>query len=315
MLQSILGTIRNENVAQNNVNPFTWVYGLGRSLIAIALLSSFIFTDVYLMFESHILNSLDQSNLLYNRINLFVLIGYDNLIWSKVAVIAILSLVISGYFPRITGLLHFWVFHSFHNACLYLDGGDQIGTILTALLVPITLLDSRVNHWSAPIIKTKSFTMFLGRFFFTIIAVQMAFIYFHTAVEKIYKLEEWTNGTAMYYILQGKYFGLSDFFVNLIKPFIGSKAVFFLTWWVMLSHLALAFALFLKRENKLVFFYVGLSLHAGIAILMGLYSFSLVMIGGITLYFLPFNLNLKPWKIPFTKKISTLRQSLSFLRS
>ncbi len=140
----------------------------------------------------------------------------------------------------------------------------------------------------------------------------MAFIYFHTAVEKIYKLEEWTNGTAMYYILQGKYFGLSDFFVDLVKPFIGSKAVFFLTWGVILSHLALAFALLLKRENKFIFFCAGLSLHAGIAILMGLYSFSLVMIGGLILYFLPFNL--KPWKITLTKKISTLNPSLFYLR-
>ncbi|WP_299430327.1 sporulation-delaying protein SdpB family protein [uncultured Maribacter sp.] len=286
---------KNNNLFFSELNPFTWVYGLGRTLIALSLLITFVFTDVNILFDSNIINSLGESNLLHNRINLFGIIGYENLYWSKIIVILILILVMLGTFPRITGIFHFWVFHSFHNACIYLDGGDQIGTILTALLIPITLLDSRNNHWKKSNSKPKDFTMFLGRLFFIIISVQIAFIYFHTGIEKIYKLNEWVDGTAMYYILQGKYFGLNNLLIELISPFLKSKYIYFLTWWVILSHLTLSFALFLKRNDKIIFFLLGITLHIGIAILMGLYSFSLVMLGALVLYLLPFNLKKISW--------------------
>lgn len=292
MWSSILKTM-GFKFTTSTENPFTWVYGGGRSLISLSLLSSLLFTDVYLMFDKDILKSIGSSQFIYNRVNLFAWIGYDNLLISKLLVLTILVLVISGIYPRITGVLHFWVVHSFHNACLFLDGGDQIGTILTALLVPITLLDSRKNHWAKPR-EVNYYTKFLGRLFFSVIALQIAFIYFHTAVEKIYKLDQWTEGTALYYIFNGNYFGLNDFFIGLLNPIITTKAVFFITWWVLLSHMVLAFALFIKRRDKKIFFTVGLIMHLGIAVLMGLYSFSLVMIGGLMIYLLPFNTKL--WK-------------------
>lgn len=311
MLRAILNLAERINEKSTKLNPFTWVYGLGRSFIALSLLSVFLFTDINLLFDRNVLQSISESKLFYNKINFFSLLGFENLIWSKVIAIILLLSVVGGIYPRITGVLHFWIVYSFHNACIYLDGGDQISTIMTALLIPITLMDSRLNHWGKPR-KRNEIIRFLGLLFFKIISLQVAFIYFHTAVEKIYKLNEWKDGTALYYILQGNYFGINKFLFNLIEPFLMSKGVLILTWWVLISHLLLAFALFVKRRDKKMYFLVGLSLHFGIAIFLGLYSFSLVMIGALILYMLPFDFNL--WKESYLGKSNFLKQSMLFSR-
>ena len=276
-------------------NPYSITYGVGRSLIAFSTLLVFVFNDITLLFNAKALEVLSQSNLFVNKINLFGLFGYDNLFFAKVFTIVSLLLVISGYLPRLTGILHFWIVFSFYNSAILLDGGEQIASIFTFLLLPICILDNRLNHWSAAenqgIIKKV-----IGHVVFKIIALQTAFIYFNTAVEKIYLTPEWKSGTAMFYIVNNQMFGMSDFMQDLLRIITSSKIVFFQTWLVILSHLALSYALFIKRKDKIHFIYTGILLHSAIALFMGLYSFSIVMFGLLVLYLLPFNFFIiKPW--------------------
>ena len=214
--------------------------------------------------------------------------------------------MIVGYFPQITGILHFWVTHSFHSASPILDGGDQIATILTAMLIPISMMDRRKNHWSNST-NQSDLSIFWGKLIFKIISLQVSFIYFNTAVEKLYKLSEWKNGTAMYYIFNGEYFGLTDFFLALFNPIINSKYVLLFTYWIVFSHLFLSYLLFIEREKKYKFISIGFLLHGGIAFFMGLWSFSFVMIGALVLYLSEFNLNVKKsWKIKhYLKRLTT----------
>lgn len=198
-----------------NINPFSSIYAVGRSLIAIGTLTVFIFTDFNFLFDELALKIIGNSNFLHNKVNLFGLLGYNNLILSKVVSIMILLSVIVGYFPQITGVLHFWVTHSFHSASSILDGGDQIATILTAMLIPISIMDRRKNHWSNPT-NQSNLSIIWGKLILKIISFQVSFIYFNTAVEKLYKLSEWRNGTAMYYVFNGEYFGLRDFFLGFL---------------------------------------------------------------------------------------------------
>ena len=275
-------------------NPFTLTYGIGRTLLAISTLSIFFFNDVDYLFDKNGLEILSSSEILISKLNLFGIFGYENLLLGKILSIIILSSVISGYYPKVTGILHFWLMYSFHNSCIILDGGDQIATIFSFMIIPITLLDKRKNHWHN--LKNQSkYSKLLGHLIFKLIALQVSFIYLNTAIEKLYNLNEWKNGTAMYYIIKSEFFGASDFFLPIFNLIINSKAVFFLTWWVIVSHLFLSYLLFLSRIKKANYIILGLFFHGGIAVFMGLYSFSITMFGVLVLYLLPFNL--KEWNL------------------
>lgn len=126
-----------------NRNPFTPLYGLGRSIISIGTLSVFIFNDFKILFNQEALQVLTKSEFILNHYNFFALFGYDNLWAAKILSILILLLVISGYFSRISGVLHFWICYSFYHSGIILDGGDQICVIFSFLLIPLTVFDKR----------------------------------------------------------------------------------------------------------------------------------------------------------------------------
>lgn len=278
-----------------NENPYTKVYGLARSIIALSTLSIFLFNDLDYLYNEEALNVLSSSEFIFNKINLFGILTYENLLISKIISIIILLFVISGYFPRVSGILHFWIVYSFHNSCILLDGGDQIATILTFLIIPLSIFDNRKNHWYSEEIQ-NGYSKLIGHITFKIISIQVSFIYLNTAIEKLYKLSEWKDGTAIYYIFSNSYFGLNNFFLNLLSPIINSKFVFIITWWVVLSHLILSYILLLERKKKINYIVIGFIFHLGIAVFMGLYSFGFTMIGALILYILPFNY-LNKWKI------------------
>lgn len=278
-------------------NPYTITYGVGRSLIALSTLSIFIFNDIKLLFNAKALEVTSNSNLIFNKCNFFGLIGYDNLFIAQLISILILLSVISGYIPQITSIFHCWITLSFYNSAILLDGGEQIASIFSLLLLPICILDKRLNHWYKPLEQSK-ISKVIGHLAFKIISFQTAFIYLNTAIEKIYLTPEWTSGTAMYYIINNQMFGFTDFMQNILRNITSSKLVFFITWFVLISHLALSYVLFLKRKDKKHFLIAGIFLHASIAIFMGLYSFSIVMLGILVLYLLPYdNFKItKKWK-------------------
>jgi antimicrobial peptide system SdpB family protein len=288
MLTLKLNKIADIIESKLTTNPFGYTYGLGRSIIALSTFSVFVFNDIDYLFDKDALNVISKSSFLFNQINLFGILGFENLIWAKIIVLIVLLGVISGFIPKLTGILHFWVVYSFHSSALLLDGGDQIATIFTFLLIPITILDRRINHWKS--VKTQStISKLIGHLSFLMISIQTSFIYLNTAVEKIYQLDDWKNGTALYYIFNNSFFGVNDTLLNYLGFIINSKMVFFLTWGVILSHLILSYSLFLKRNDRKKVFWIGVSLHLSIALFMGLFSFSFAIIGVLILYCLPFN--------------------------
>ncbi len=275
------------------INPYTRVYGIGRTFIAFSLLTVFLFNDMDYLFNKKAIEVISNSDFIHNRLNFFGILGSDNLLLGKIISIIILLVVISGYIPQITGVLHFWITYSFNNSSILLDGGEQIATIYTFLIIPLTLFDNRKNHWQKPKKEPNLRNKFIGHLVFLFISMQSCFIYLNTGIEKIYQLNDWKNGTALYYIFNNSYFGLNDGILSLINPIINSEFVFFLTWWVILSHLLLSYILLLDRRKKTSFLPIGVFFHTSIAVFLGLYSFSLVMIGVLLLYILPFQHNLK----------------------
>jgi len=261
-------------------NCFTALYGFARSIIALGLLLTFLTNKTEFLFDKHIFDY-NQENALI-PINLFFSLGWENIWFAEILCILILAFVVMGFYPFITGLLHWWVTFSFNEASAIVDGGEQIAVVLTLLLIPVTLLDNRRNHFFLPNLVIPSWKKNIGNSIIKIlIPMQMSILYLHAAVEKVYKVEEWRNGTAVYYFSNDPIFG-SALLSNISETIL----VIPMTWSAMLLELVLAGCIFMSYSNRKYFFYVAFLFHLVIAFNFGLVSFLTSMLGGLIIYLL-----------------------------
>jgi len=265
--------------------PWTNVYGLARSLLALATLLTLVSDSSERLF--HPLTVDDPG--IFDRsasagTSLFFLAG-DHLGVAKLLAIVVLLLVISGWRPRLTALPHWWISYSFAASASMIDGGDLIAATFTLLLLPVALTDSRRSHWAgtgtggAPASIAAQTGLVLVR-------VQMAVVYLFAAVLK-FPSEEWSNGTALYYFWQNPVFGPAGFLRPLTAWIGRSLLVVPLTWGVLLLELSLAAALFAPLRFRRRLLPLALLFHAGIAVIHGMPSFALAMVGGLVLYLRP----------------------------
>ncbi|WAC01792.1 hypothetical protein N7U66_18185 [Lacinutrix neustonica] len=185
-------------------NPFTWVYGLSVTILALCVLIILSFSDTLVLFDQGMYNG-QLGEKLFSNYNLFYVFGWEDLGYSKAIAIVILLIVASGWRPRFTGILHWWVTASFFHASSLLEGGDQIAMILTLLLIPVTLLDHRKWHWQA-CDKFSEYKKFVGNLMFVLVAIQMSLLYLNAVTDKIYVSEEWKVGSAFYYYVNDAFF-------------------------------------------------------------------------------------------------------------
>jgi antimicrobial peptide system SdpB family protein len=281
-----------------NLDPWTNVYGLARTILATGtfLVLTFNSTDV-LFFSFASTNA--SGNFSIKDIGLFYLLGY-NLLWlSKTLSLIALSLVIIGWKPRLTGILHWYISYSFFTACPIIDGGDQVISIITLLLIPVTLLDQRKWHWNLPKhIYSQTTGEDFKRLFtwsmFLIIRIQVAVIYFHSAIAKM-EVTEWINGTDTYYWFVNPIHGAATW----LRPFVydvmsSASSVVLITWGTIILELILAVSIFMTRGKFTwkILLISGITLHFGIVIIHGLISFFCAMSASLILYLYPLYKNI-----------------------
>ena len=156
-------------------------------------------------------------------IGLFCLLR-ENLTLAKGVAIAILLVVFSGWRPRMTGLLHWWVCYSFVNSSLMVDGGDHVNLVLSFLLVPMTLADHRKWHWSLVLADQspraeECIRRLVARSAHAVIRLQVAVIYLHAAFAKC-AVPEWRDGTAIYYWLSDPQYGVAGWLQPVVFPIL-----------------------------------------------------------------------------------------------
>ena len=291
--------------------PWTNVYGLARSMLALATLVTFVFSDVTSLFcpASGLLEVPMCSGI--RGAGLFCLVGAHHLGVARVLVILVLLAVLAGYRPRITGVLHWFVTVSFHLNATMLDGGDQLTADLVLVLVPVTLTDPRVWHWDAPPANSGVFSRFVASAALTMARLQMAGVYFHAATAK-FAVPEWTDGTALYYIFLHPTVGVAGWLAAPVR-FLVTNAITLplLTWSVLVLELCLTAAILCGRRRRKQLLAAGLLFHGGIILFHGLVSFGLAMCAGLVLYLWPadevFDL------APVRRLARTLRSGLSSL--
>jgi antimicrobial peptide system SdpB family protein len=218
----------------------------------------------------------------------FCLAG-PHLEWARWLCIALLVVVASGWRPRLTGVIHWWITFGVQASGATLDGGDQIAAILTLILIPVTLTDDRLWHWETRLTTSASepYKRVIAKTALTVVRVQMALVYLHAAVGKAYSAR-WQDGTALYYWFTNPDFGAPLWLERLLRPLLlNGASVTAMSWAIIALELALAAGLVVPRSRWRGLLVLGVSLHLGILVVHGLVSFVLAMIGGLVLYLRP----------------------------
>lgn len=276
-----------------------------RSLLALCLLLTLVFTPIYDLFPKDHINALKENIFGLNHLNFFL--WFDNLAIPYIGSIIILFATICGIFPRFLCILQSWVAYSLFYTMLIVEGGDQINVIITFLLIPICILDNRRNGWNTKKnnFQKNKYLLFNASIALFFIKLQIAVLYLNAGISKIFA-PEWSNGTAVYYWFYERLFGAPVWLQNSIGfLFKNIYSVSIINWSVIILELLIFIGFFVNQTHKYILFLAGVLFHLTIAIVHGLPTFGISMTGCLILYLLRLDLNiqenLKRLRVDFVK--------------
>ncbi|GLO66115.1 sporulation-delaying protein SdpB family protein [Oceanobacillus kimchii] len=285
----------------NENNPWTNVYGLARTLIALSTLLTLALNDAEIFFRPTS-DTTVYPNCSNSSISIFCLVPPDYTYLNIVRWICVLILIVvaSGWRPRFTGIFHWWVSFSLLSSGVTIDGGENVAAVLTFLLIPMTLSDPRKNHWEKIELKENEgiYRRITALINIVFIRIQVAIIYFHSTVAKL-NVPEWIDGTAVWYYIQSPMLGFNDFLNSLFNFATSSKLILIPTWGTLILQTILFMALFAPKKYWKYFLMAAIFMHEIFALLLGLVSFSLIMLGALVLYLRPIE---EPFKFKRLKK-------------
>ena len=288
----------------------TNVYGVARSLLALNLLITLLFTDNFRNFPVELFQE-SHDTLSWNY---FHVMGHEGLQVSVALACIILVWVISGYLPQISCFLHAWLAISYFDMALIIEGGDQIAQILALLIIPVAVTDRRINHWHNHNYFKYKMPYSLRYFAYSSVVIaqlQMAILYFFACVDK-FKVDEWRNGSAFYYWFNHNPFGANDFFHYLFDGLV-VNSIFgpVITWSVLVLEAMLFAALFMeqKRKSQLLIFAIGF--HLSIVFIHGLASFFCAMAAGLILYLYPMDRGFSLYRV--TSIVAKVRSRMWYM--
>jgi antimicrobial peptide system SdpB family protein len=289
MLLKVKHWFRSEIAIQEQLSLHGPLLGLARSVLAFSLLLTLVFTNAQGLFATGLNPVSNEALFPLEKINFFRLFQPDTIVWAKWIAIAILLLIISGILPQLTCFLHWYLAYSFVNASLDIEGGDQICANMSLLLIPICIFDNRINHWHQRKSQSTAIRQLINLFcnnWFWLIRLQVLVIYLHSATGK-FVVDEWLNGTALYYWFNHPMFGMQPWLEPLVNPLVlNPYMAFVLTWGVMIFELYLAAAILLQKKYYRNLFKAAVGFHFLIVLFHGLASFFISMSGALVLCFL-----------------------------
>lgn len=254
-------------------------FGFGRSLIAFATLSELLFTPLAALFHpvAFVYGPICRPGMEF--LSMYCLGGNTGLTVKNGIIVVILLTVVIGWRPRWTAIPHLYATSSVTTAMTLPDGGDNIALIVLVLLTPIALMDSRRWVWAGPNARMRIESRGIGFVSIWAIRLQMFYVYSDSAIAKM-GVGDWANGSAFYYFVRDKMFGSAGFGKS-FWYFISDNTfgVLAVTWGSIILELAIALFTVLSARYRIAALTLAVFLHAAIWLAMGLFSFSLVMIG------------------------------------
>ncbi|MEE1942656.1 sporulation-delaying protein SdpB family protein [Streptomyces sp. TRM 70361] len=276
------------------VLPWTNVYGLARTLVALGTAGTLVASSAETLFRPVATLGDYPPCTSTAAAGVFCLAPDDHtrLTWIMWGCVAVLLVVASGWRPRLTALPHAYVNYSVFSGISIIDGGDQIALVLSVLFVLPALGDGRRWHWQQPPDRgtgpsSGALPALIGVSGLVMVRVQMTVLYFQAAAAKL-PHAEWQDGTAMWYWGSHLEFGPAPWLDTLVAPVITAPlGVALLTWVPLVIEFSLAVSLLLPQRVRWWVMGAGLSFHLSIAVMMGLWSFALAMAGGIVVLCAP----------------------------
>lgn len=214
---------------------------------------------------------------------------------------AVLLLVVSGALPLLSAVLHWWVTISFFYSASLFEGGDQAATIVTLLLIGVLVAHPFRNlygtgHSSR---RRRRWPLVVANISLFITTLQLAYIYLQAALSKLW-VDEWVDGSALWYIMNEPTFGMGaampGFWIWLLTL---PLAATLLTQVPIVMELTIAVLQFGTEGARRWSLVIGIALHVGIALVMGIVAFATIMIGALVISAsrkggLGFNVSLSP---------------------
>ncbi len=272
-------------------------YSIARIFITSSILCTLLLNSNSVIFPEYTFENFEQSEGIYwlKSINLFYLFGYKHILLVKATTIIALFLFLFGFFPRLSGILLFYITNSFLNLSPIIEGGDVICSNLSLMLLPISFMDKRkyLYDFSSNIFN-NNLKKIIANNVFLLIRIQVAFIYFNAFVGKLF-VNEWVNGTAFYYYSSPSMHGFG-IFNSFLKELLNNDIVTVLiTWGSLVVEFFLFSCLFITSKNtKIKMFWIGVLFHMWIIVVFGLITFFFAMVACLILY-----LNYKPEEINY----------------
>lgn len=259
--------------------PWTNVYGLARTLLALSIFLTLIINPSRYLF-------LPRDACSGPATISIVCVFSSHLEVARWIAVLILLIIASGWRPRITGVLHWWIAFSLRVSMPNHDGGDLVTAVLCLLLVPITLTDGRRWHWQKipNISSTSMWARLVALSTFTVLRLQIAVIYFISCVSK-FATAEWLDGTALYYWMNHPRIGVPHWEWVILKPLLTNVYILSAaTWGTLLFELLLFIALVMPQKSRDKLLPMGIGFHIGIGVCFGLITFSISMAAALILY-------------------------------
>lgn len=289
-----------------SVNPWTNVYGLARTIVAAATALTLATTPSAAMWSPYYDGATGPLGCdgLRGAIGLFCIVPPQRLAIVHVVSIVALAIVASGWRPRWTGVVHWWITFSV-LASATRDGGEQVAALFALLAIPWTLTDTRTWHWQRASGTHRPRAAFVAHASRSLVRVQVMAVYLHSAITK-FEVHEWLNGTAFYYWVHDPIVGAPPALAPVVFPLVRNQLVLaVLTYGAIVAECVLVAALIAPARWRWPLYWVGLVFHVGVALVLGIFSFSLAMIGALIVYLRPVDSEFRP---P-ARLISVLRRS------
>lgn len=191
----------------------------------------------------------------------------------------ILVAVAIGLSPRILCVPHWYVTFSLGVDIAVPNGGDAAAEILALLLIPMCLGDPRTSVWQLP--RGREMTPhWRGSSYAAhlVLRLQVSGIYLQAAISKLLH-PAWRHGVALQLLANDPSFGVTSMGRGFADTFMALPAVAqTLTYGALLAEFSIGAAMWFGPRYRRVGFAIAVAMHGAIILIMGLFSFGLVMI-------------------------------------
>lgn len=190
-----------------------------------------------------------------------------------------------GLVPAMAAPLHAYAAFTVASNTVGIEGGDYLVATSTVVLAVVCLTDRRLQGWSPRGSGKPALAFIPAQVLLLGMRLQVAYVYLEAATVK-QSHPIWADGSALWYWLQQPNFGARPEVRDLLSVVLAQGPVLHaMTWGVIVTEYVLAVAVLSARRRNARFLTlaVAVSMHLVFALVLGLITFFVSMVGVLLL--------------------------------